>query len=155
MVRGGWQRAHRTAEDSLRNVVTRKGDAIPRTSDRRPATRLRARRPRVAPSFILTLVTPTSELSPRDVHIVWSGGSSDAKGVRRTVSVTAIHMPTGIEVTHTSEKPGGHTRREARVARDTLLTQCLEELEVAARGRMRENRAGRSTRRHGERPAPL
>jgi hypothetical protein len=90
-----------------------------------------------------------SELSSKDVHIVWSGGNSDAKGVRHTVSVTAIHTPTGIEVTHTAVKPGGHTRREARVARDSLLARCLDELEVAVRSRVHQDRAGRSTRRHG------
>jgi hypothetical protein len=88
-------------------------------------------------------------LNPAEVHIVWAGGSSDAKGVRHTVSVTAIHTPTGVEVTHNSEKPGGHTRRQARIARDTLLTRCLDELDAAVRARVRRDKAARSTRRHG------
>ena len=79
--------------------------------------------------------------SPAEIHVVWAGGDSDAKGVRYTVSVTAIHTPTGIEVTHTSEKPGGHTRREARDARGFLLARSLDELEVAVRDRMRNDRA--------------
>lgn len=88
-------------------------------------------------------------LNRAEIHVIWAGGDSDAKRIRRTVSVTAIHAPTGIEVTHTSEKPGGHTRREARVARGSLLARCLDELDVAVRDRIREDRVGRSTRRHG------
>lgn len=90
-------------------------------------------------------------MKPGELHVIWKGGESEAKGSRRTVSVTAIHTPTGIEITHTREKPEGHTRREARIARDTLLTRCLDELEVAVGDWVRLERASRSTRRHGER----
>jgi hypothetical protein len=96
----------------------------------------------------------TRHEGPLNPAEIWAGGDSDAKGIRRTVSVTAIHAPTGIEVTHASEKPGGHTRREARVARGALLARCLDELEVAVRDQMHTAAVAGARRALAPRPVP-
>lgn len=121
----------------------------PQAAPRRLLRLLFLRGSRLSAEAVVTMTGHDPKLNPAEIHVIWAGGDSDAVGARRTISVPAIHMPTGVEVTHGSEKPEGHTRREARVARDSLLAQCLDELAVAVRDRTREDRLGRSTRRHG------
>ena len=74
--------------------------------------------------------------------VTWgeTGGSSSRLGRRHHIAVHLTHIPTGVQVTLTSEAHGGRTRLQAKQTRFSLYLQALQELEQRVKLALKEAR---------------
>jgi hypothetical protein len=137
----------RKAPDTPLGVVleTKRKRGLVRPADASDPAEKRHRLKLVRASAIAAFSKSSPLLEASDVTWGESGFSSTRMGRRFRLDVHLKHVPTGVEVSVSSEQEGGHSRGQAQNKKSELYQLGLRKLEDQVRKKLRDARRQEST----------